>query len=232
MSTRPDLTVIVPVLNEVRIVTPLIDSLRYIDANFDTIVVDGGSNDGTLEAASRHAELWPKLRVVTAPRRGRARQMNYGARQATGEVLLFLHVDTQLPPRAIEKVIAAVHDGADFGYFPVEIESRDPRLTLVAKIMSARSRAIVSSTGDQAQFFRRSFFFEVGGFTDVPLLEDLIIMKHAGRAGRRVCMPDPVRTSARRWEAQGVNETIVRMATIRTLYHLGVRPERLAKYYR
>ena len=170
--------------------------------------------------------------LFIAPRRGRARQLNAGAREAKGNVLLFLHVDTQLPDGAMPRVVEAVDSGADYGWFTVRIASGDPRLRVASRIWSARSQHFVSSTGDQAQFFGRDFFFRVGGYPPLDLCEDLAILRHARKLGRHACIDAPVVTSARRWEANGVNRTIVKMLKLRAMYHLGVRHDRLAAEWR
>lgn len=220
-------TVVVPVLNEERCIARLLDHLAGEVPRPEVVVVDGGSRDGTVAAASAH----PGVRVLAAPR-GRARQMNAGARAAAGDVLLFLHADTTLPRGAVERVRAAVAAGADFGCFELRIESDDPRLRLASRMISLRSRLIPSATGDQAQFFRREFFFGLGGYPDLPLFEDMKLVGLAARAGRYACLDLEVGTSARRWHAHGVNSTIAKMLALRSLYHLGVDPRVLARYYR
>lgn len=233
---------------KVSIVIPVFDEVERIEACLDralaqaqaagpaveVIVVDGGSADGTLARVKAYEErLGPdRLRVIVATRRGRARQLNAGARAAKGDVVLFLHVDTELPPDAVVRVGRAVEGGADYGWFTVRIASRDPRLRFASRIWSMRSKLFVSSTGDQAQFFRRDFFFRAGAYPPFDLCEDLAILRHARRIGRHACIDAPVTTSARRWEANGVGRTIAKMWELRVKYHLGVRPDRLAKEWR
>lgn len=234
------LSIVIPVFQEAERVDACLDHALAQSApghDVEVIVVDGGSSDGTMDRVrARQENVGPeRLRGIVAPRRGRARQLNAGAREARGNVLLFLHVDTELPDRALPRVIEALGDSmerADYGWFTVRIESRDPRLRVASRIWSARSRLFVSSTGDQAQFFGRDFFFRIGGYPPFDLCEDLAILRHAKKLGRHVCVDAPVRTSARRWEANGVNRTITKMLKLRAMYHLGVRPERLAEEWR
>jgi rSAM/selenodomain-associated transferase 2 len=223
----PTVSVIVPVFDEARRIRVVLDALLREHGCEEVIVVDGGSRDGTAEIAIAHGGA----HVTRAPR-GRASQMNAGARVARGDVLLFLHADTDLPPGALRSVAAAVAGGADFGCFRVRIDSSDLRLRLASHLISLRSSLIVSGTGDQALFFRRSFFESLGGFDDLPLFEDMRIVGRARGRGRWVCLGPPVRTSARRWEANGVTRTMALMLGLRALYHLGVDPRRLAALYR
>ena len=232
------ISIVVPVLNEAARIDACLDhalAQAYATGQIvEVIVVDGGSTDGTVaRAKAREEKLGPdRIRVVAATRRGRARQLNAGAREAKGDVVVFLHVDTELPPDAVTRIARAVDDGADYGWFTVRIASRDPRLRFASRIWSMRSKLFVSSTGDQAQFFRRDFFFRAGAYPPFDLCEDLAILRHARRIGRHTCIDAPVTTSARRWEANGVGRTIAKMWKLRLGYHLGVRPEQLAKEWR
>lgn len=239
-------SIVIPVFNEAEGIDACLDhalAQGAADHEVEVIVVDGGSNDGTVDRVRERTKALgeDRIRAVVAPRRGRARQLNYGAREAKGNVLLFLHVDTKLPAvstnsrgggSAVAKIVAAVDGGADYGWFTVRIGSDDPRLRFASRIWSARSRLFVSSTGDQAQFFTRDFFFRIGGYPPLDLCEDLAILKFARRQGRHACIDAPVVTSARRWEANGVNRTIMKMFKLRAMYHLGLPNERLAAEWR
>ena len=231
------LSIVIPVFQEAERIEACLDHALAQHApghDVEVVVVDGGSSDGTMDRVHERQEKVgaERLRGIVAPRRGRARQLNAGAREAKGNVLLFLHVDTQLPEGAMARVIEATGSGADYGWFTVRIASRDPRLRVASRIWSARSRLFVSSTGDQAQFFGRDFFFRIGAYPPLDLCEDLAILRHAKKLGRHACVDAPVITSARRWEANGVNRTIVKMLKLRAMYHLGVRHERLAEEWR
>ena len=158
------ISIVIPVFQEAARIEACLDHALAQSApghDIEVIVVDGGSNDGTMDRVHERQEQVgaERLRGIVAPRRGRARQLNAGAREAKGNVLLFLHVDTQLAEDAMARVIEALDSGADYGWFTVRIASRDPRLRIASRIWSARSRRFVSSTGDQAQFFGRDFFF-------------------------------------------------------------------------
>jgi rSAM/selenodomain-associated transferase 2 len=234
------ISIVIPVFQEAERIEACLDHALAQSAAghaVEVIVVDGGSNDGTMDRVRERQEKLGAQRVrgIVAPRRGRARQLNAGAREAKGNVLLFLHVDTQLPEDALPRVIEAIGEQvpqADYGWFTVRVASGDPRLRIASRIWSTRSRLFVSSTGDQAQFFGRDFFFRIGGYPPLDLCEDLAILRHAKKLGRHACIDAPVLTSARRWEANGVNRTIVKMLKLRAMYHLGVRHERLAREWR
>jgi rSAM/selenodomain-associated transferase 2 len=181
------------------------------------IVVDGGSEDATRELAAGLCD-----RIVVAPR-GRATQMNAGARQARGNVLVFLHADTRLPSNADELV-----QGFLWGRFDVQIEGRHPLLRVVAWSMNLRSRLTGIATGDQAIFVRREAF---PGFPELPLMEDVAFSQAMKRRSRPVCLRDKVTTSGRRWESRGVVRTILLMWYLRLLFFLGTSVEDLARRY-
>jgi rSAM/selenodomain-associated transferase 2 len=181
------------------------------------IVADGGSDDATARLAAPLCD-----RVVLAPR-GRAAQMNAGAREARGDMLVFLHADTRLPPDADELM-----RGFLWGRFDVQIEGRHPLLKVVAWSMNLRSRLTGIATGDQAIFVRRGAF---PGFPELPLMEDIAFSKAMKRSARPACLKQRVVTSGRRWESRGVARTIFLMWKLRLLYSLGTSPEKLARLY-
>ena len=218
------LSVVVPALNESAGVVATLAAFKGLGV--EIILVDGGSYDDTVAVASPYAD-----RVLVAPR-GRARQMNAGAAAATGEVLLFLHADTELPPGGERLVLAAIDAGAVWGRFDVRIAGRSRWLPVVAALMNLRSRLTGIATGDQAIFVRRDAFVAVGGFPEQPLMEDIALSARLGRIGRPACLRARVTTSGRRWEAGGVWRTILLMWSLRLRYFLGAPPERLARDYR
>lgn len=187
----------------------------------EVIVVDGGSEDGTREIAAPLCDA-----ALLAPR-GRALQMNAGARQARGEALVFLHADTRLPAHADEEIFQSLRTHL-WGRFDVAIEGRHPLLPLVAWAMNARSRLTGIATGDQAIFVRRKAF---GGFPEIALMEDVAFSKAMRRRGPPACLRARVVTSGRRWESRGVLRTIALMWQLRLLYFFGARPEALARRY-
>jgi rSAM/selenodomain-associated transferase 2 len=224
------LSVVMPVLSEAAGIDAALEALAPLRAaGHELIVADGGSTDGTAGRAARRADL-----VIAAPR-GRARQMNAGAARAHGEVLLFLHADTRLPPQAAEHVAAALAGGAHWGRFDVVIEGPGPMFRVIAALMNARSRLTHIATGDQAIFVRRSLFEELGGYADQPLMEDIELcrrLKALPAAGRPACLRQRVVTSGRRWQQHGTWRTIVLMWRLRWRYWRGEPAETLARLYR
>ena len=220
------LSIIIPVLNEAETLAARLAALQALRAGgVEVIVVDGGSADDSPARAAPLAD-----RVITAPR-GRGRQMNAGAEQATGEVLLFLHADTVLPDLATERIEAAVTGGALWGRFDVRIDGASVMLPIVAALMNGRSRLTGIATGDQAIFATREAFARVGGFPDIPLMEDIAFSSTMRRIARPACLTEKVTTSGRRWEKHGVWRTILTMWWLRLRFWLGASPQTLAREY-
>ena len=193
----------------------------------EVILIDGGSDDATAQVVAR----FPRVRFFRSAR-GRARQMNAGAREAHGDTLLFLHADTRLPSGALETIVSALRDSRVIGgRFDVRFDSSRPVFRMIAFFMNVRSRFSGISTGDQAIFVRRDVFEAVGGYPDIPLMEDIELSRRLKRRGRLVALSLRVVTSARKWERDGALRTIVLMWTLRFLYAAGVSPARLHLWY-
>ena len=228
MMTTP-LSIVIPVLDEASTIEGTLRALAPLrERGAEVIVADGGSSDSTLPLAEPLAD-----RVLSAPR-GRARQMNAGAAVALGDVLLFLHADTQLPAAADVLVQEALARGdVVWGRFDVRIVGRPAMLRVVAAFMNARSRWTGVATGDQGIFVRRQVFASVGGFADQPLMEDIALCKRLLHSvGRPACLRARVSTSGRRWETRGVWRTIFLMWQLRWRYWRGESPHKLAEDYR
>jgi len=221
------LSIVVPVWREVRRLDPWLAGLSADFAQDDIIVVDGGSDDGSRDVVRR----FPRVTLLDSPR-GRARQMNTGARAARGDVLLFLHADTRLPPGARAAILDALADPRVVaGRFDVQFDNPRPVFHMIAALMNLRSRLSGISTGDQAIFVRRLVFERLGGYADIPLMEDIELTRRLKRAGRLAALRQRVTTAARKWEREGVVRTIVLMWTLRLLYAGGVSPARLHRWY-
>ena len=221
------LVVVVPVRNEARVLERALGRLhRLRAAGVELIVIDGSSDDDSAERASALAD-----RVLRTPA-GRALQMNAGAAASDRSLLLFLHVDTELPDGAAPALLAALDGGFDWGRFDVAIEPATPLLRVVAAMMNLRSRASGICTGDQALFMRRDAFDAIGGFPRQELMEDVEISRRLRRLGRPACLRLRVRTSSRRWLHHGVLRTVLLMWWLRLRYALGAEPAALARLYR
>ena len=221
------LSIIVPTLNEAAgIVAHLAPLQPWRRRGAEVIVVDGGSSDDTLALAA------PWIDVVASTHRGRATQMNAGALLAGGDVLLFLHADTRLPAAADLLVARTCGDeGRAWGRFDIAIEAPHPLLRIVAWSMNWRSRLTGIATGDQVMFVRRRDFERVGGFPEMPVMEDIALSRKLKSIARPRCLRERAVTSGRRWERHGVLRTIVLMWRLRAGYWLGVDPGRLARAY-
>ena len=220
------LSIIVPVLDEASSIAATLGALQSLRAaQAEVIVVDGGSRDATCAIAR------PLADVVLQASRGRATQMNAGAAAATGDVLVFLHADTMLPPDAAGAIETALAAGHDWGRFDVAIEGSHPMLAVVAILMNARSRWTGIATGDQAIFVRREAFHAAGGFPAIPLMEDVAISRALKLLSRPAALRQRVVTSGRRWERHGIFRTIMLMWRLRAAYALGADPHRLARRY-
>lgn len=219
------ISVVIPALNEAENVAATVASAAA-PAVAEVLLVDGGSVDATVRVAERAG-----ARVLRGER-GRARQMNAGAVAASGDVLLFLHADTTLPPGFDALVVAAMRDPrVAGGRFDIDLVPTSPLIGLTARLINLRSRLSKIATGDQALFVRRDVFADIGGFPDMPILEDVAFSVALKRRGRIACLRARVSSSSRRWRKDGVVRTILLMWTMRFLFFCGVSSRRLARLY-
>jgi rSAM/selenodomain-associated transferase 2 len=219
------ISVVVPALDEEGQIAACLASARGAAVG-EILVVDGGSRDATAAVARRAGA------TVLHAARGRATQMNAGAASASGDILLFLHADTRLPPGFDALVVAALCDPAVVGgRFDVCLVPGTPLLQLIGALMNLRSRLSRIATGDQALFVRRAAFAALGGFESIPLMEDVAFSAALKRAGRIACLRAKVETSSRRWQRDGPLRTVLLMWWLRFLYFCGVPPERLHRHY-
>lgn len=230
----PLLSIIVPVHEEQERINAL---LRHLDslqapAEKEIVVVDGAPGRTTLQAVDP-TPLGTPLTLLPSVA-GRATQMNLGVAHARGEILLFLHADTLLPPDGLLRIHEALADPDIVGgAFSLRIQSASPLVRLIGRITTLRSRLSRIPFGDQALFFRKERFLELGGFPALPIMEDLEFMRLLRRRRERiVILPQTVCTSGRRWEKEGVLTCTLRNIGLRLLHGLGVPPETLTRHYR
>lgn len=226
MNTRPLLSIIMPVLNEAGTIGTALQTLRALRANgVEVIVVDGASTDDTIAHAKPLAD-----RVLVSSK-GRGRQLQAGATAAQGGVLLFLHADTELPPAADQLIFRALDQSMGWGRFDVRITGQHWMLPVISRMINLRSRLTGIATGDQAMFVTRALYEEVGGFSDQPLMEDIELSRRLRAKKMPVCLWQRVSTSGRRWERNGVWQTIFLMWRLRWRYWRGESAISLAKDY-
>ena len=222
-------SIIIPVLHETDIngfLDPLFEDFSH--AFFEVIVVDGDPLGMSVKTIERPDVI---CLVATA---GRGPQMNAGARVARGDVVLFLHCDTQLPKNAFEKIQETLGPSRfKAGAFTLRFNSKKKIYSLIARGASLRCRLTRIPYGDQAFFMTRRFFFQMGGFMEIPVMEDMDLMRRIARRGERVrILGEAVSTSPRRWEEEGILFSLLRTWVLATLFLCGVSPERLRPYYR
>lgn len=220
------LSVIIPVINEGGSLLRTLESAKT-DQEAEIIVVDGGSSDDSAAIAQRAG-----ARVIKAER-GRARQLNQGAQSACGDILLFLHGDTELPRGYGALVRASMENPAiAAGAFSLAIDSASKQLRCIALLANLRSRLLQLPYGDQAIFVRSALFWEVGGYAQIPIMEDFQLIRMLHRKGRIVTLPSAVLTSARRWRKLGALRTTLINQLVLSGFLLGISPARLAAFYR
>jgi len=221
------ISIVVPVLDEARNLERLLPALRDLAPDAEVVIVDGGSRDDTESVLAR----WPRARIISSPR-GRAMQMNAGAPRSAGDVILFLHADTRLPAAFTDAIERALDDQRVVGgRFDVAFDNPAWPFRMIAAMMNLRSRLSGIFTGDQAIFVRRAAFEALGGYPEIPLMEDIALTRRLRRLGRVACLRRRVTTSARKWERDGIARTIGLMWMLRFLYLCGVSPERLHRWY-
>lgn len=228
-SNQYDFSIIIPVLNEAAQINSIIEHLRkqINETSSEIIVVDGDPQGSTVKT------IQDKNITVFTTDKGRGRQMNTGAAAAQGEILIFLHADTILPDNALEKINRVLQD-RDYvgGAFDLKIDSDRLFLKYISVRASLRSRWNRIPYGDQAIFIRKKYFDQIGGYKEIPLMEDVDLMRRIKKDGKKInILPDRVTTSARRWESDGVFYTTLRNQVLIRLFYLGISPHRLAKYY-
>ncbi len=219
-----NISIIIPTLNEAQNLSAL---LPLLETDAELIIVDGGSTDDTVKLAHNLG-----FRVETCSG-GRGAQLNFGAQCATSPILLFLHADTLLHPNFQQLVTACLaRPDIILGAFRLQVKEAGFFLKTILKSANLRSRLLQLPYGDQAFFLRKENFKKLGGFTELPIMEDYIFARQAKKKGKVVTLPQEVITSGRRWQRLGPLRTTLINQLIICAYHLGVSPKRLASFYR
>ena len=220
-------SIIIPVLNEPKNINILLEYLKLFEENFEIIVVEGNSKRETI-AKIRNKDI--KILISEA---GRGRQMNTGAASAGGEILIFLHADTRLPVTALDCIRHALQEKQYVGgAFDLGIRSDNLIFKVIAKCASLRSRLTRTPYGDQAIFIRKDYFNRIGGYKEIPIMEDVELMQRIKKRGDKIYIfSERVFTSPRRWEKEGIIYCTLRNWIIIILYLIGISPDKLARYY-
>ena len=220
------ISIIIPVLNEEASIKNLLQQLQACrQQGHEVIVVDGGSVDNTVSISK------PLSDKVIISSYGRAIQMNKGAEKSKNEILWFLHADTLIPDNAIEYIHQALKKKS-WGRFNVHLSGTNVLFRLIESMMNLRSCVTGIATGDQGIFINKVIFNKVGGFPNIPLMEDIAISKNLKNISRPACVKEKLITSRRRWEKNGILSTVLLMWKLRLLFWLGVNVDRLAKQYK
>lgn len=219
-------SIIIPVLNEASNITGMLEYLQpYRKQGHEVIVVDGKSHDNTVISVKNLADRVLKSEC------GRALQMNAGVKCAQGDVLLFLHADTILPKDACDLIVNALKQGNMWGRFDVRLSGSNWMFRIIERLINWRSCLTAIATGDQAIFVLKSMFIDAGSYPDIKLMEDIALCKKLRRCNKPVCLKACAVTSSRRWEKNGVIQTVFLMWWLRLMYFFGVSPDKLAGYY-
>jgi rSAM/selenodomain-associated transferase 2 len=218
-------SIIIPTLNEEKSIVSCLVSLQPLRDCCEIIVADGGSADATKKLAK------PLVDKLIASEKGRAIQMNAGAENAEGNILVFLHADTFLPPEALDHIAQAINNKRQWGRFDVELSGSHPMLKVISVFMNWRSRITGIATGDQAIFVDKQLFESVGHYPVIPLMEDIALCKKLKKISPPICLEAKVASSGKRWECAGVVKTILLMWSLRLRYFLGADPQTLAILY-
>ena len=220
------ISIIIPVLNEAPTIQSFLQNLQPLrQRGHELILVDGKSQDGTAALARSLVD-----RMMTSEK-GRARQQELGAKMATGQVLLFLHADTELPELADQIILQSLSKGSFWGRFNVRLSGSQWLFRVIEILMNWRSCLTGIATGDQAIFISTVLYNDIGGVPQIELMEDIEMSKRLVKLAKPACLKSTVVTSSRRWEQKGVLRTILFMWNMRLQYFFGVKPEQLVKKY-
>ncbi|MCB9357686.1 MAG: TIGR04283 family arsenosugar biosynthesis glycosyltransferase [Calditrichaeota bacterium] len=225
---QDSLSVIIPTLNEAVRLPRLLEILNLVEPRPELIVVDGGSGDGTVD----FARPWADHVIATEP--GRGKQLNAGARLATGEILWFLHADSEPPANGAAQILELLHNRPELvgGAFRLKFDRATPALRAIAFGANLRSRLFKMPWGDQGLFVRKSVFLELGGFPDWPIMEDFAFQHKLSKRGKTFLLKDTLTTSARRYEKLGAMKAMAMNLNTLWWHFRGKSPEQLQAKFR
>jgi rSAM/selenodomain-associated transferase 2 len=218
-------SIIIPTLNEEKTIEGCLSALQSLRNECEIIIADGDSIDNTRILAA------PLADKVIISVKSRAKQMNNGARHATGDILIFLHADTCLPENALQMIQQEIGINGQWGRFDIQLSGNHFMLSVIAQMMNWRSRLTGIATGDQVIFVTRLAFEKAGQYPEINLMEDIALCKALKKIRSPICLKDKVISSGRRWERNGIYKTILLMWSIRLRYYFGADPQTLAFLY-
>ena len=224
MATSQNISIIIPILNEAKILEKTLFQLQSELGQHELIVVDGGSTDGSVHIAEKYGKV-----LISEP--GRAKQLNTGAASATGDILIFLHADIWLEPGALAAVAAVLSSGYVGGGFRQKIDGAHILYRSIEIAGNIRGKYLKVFYGDSGIFLTRTNFEKIGGFPEIPILEEMEFSKKLRRLGKTTLITPHIHISARRWETKGILRTTINNWLITLLYFLKFSPAQLAKLY-
>lgn len=229
MNIKPDkkISIIIPVYNEESTIKKLIDNLDQFKEYCEIIFVDGGSIDETNKIIEKNYSL------VYSPKKGRSNQMNYGAALSKGDILLFLHADSLLPRDGLIQIHRIINKGYKVGCFKISFDSRSLLMKICGFMSNLRVRIRNIAFGDQGIFISRSYFYELGGFAEIPLMEDYQLSMDINSNGEKIALgKTKIKTSERRFVEMGRLNTMIRMQKLQYMYRKGESIELIASLYK
>ncbi len=220
------ISIIMPVLNEGKNIEGALQNVSTLKGDFEFIVVDGGSTDKTREIAGNHG-------TVILSDKGRAKQMNAGAKRAKGDILFFLHADCRLSPHALSEIERSLNSKEIVGgALKFHLDDDSSQFKLISFFSNLRASISKTYTGDFGQFIKKSVFDKIGGFNEIELMEDVDICKRLKKEGKLVQINEKIISSSRRFKKQGILKTWIHMQLNRFLYFIGTSPTRLSEFYK
>lgn len=221
------ISIIIPIYNEASSISSLMDGLEQFKEDCEIIFIDGGSSDGSPQI------IQERYRVVSSPKKGRANQMNYGASLSKGDILFFLHADSILPKDVLIQIHNIISEGYKVGCFKLKFKSVHPLMKICGFMSNLRVLLRNIAFGDQGIFIRRDYFYELGGFKEIPLMEDYQLSMTIKAKGEKIALAkSKIETSERRFTKNGRLKTMARMQRLQHMYRKGMDIEVIANLYR